>query len=415
MKIRAVHTAVVQANFDYVLVRVDTEDGVMGFGECFHAPGLSAIVRELGDVLVGQDARNVEPLRARLLAAASNSGGNAPGISNNAISGIETALWDLNGRALGAPVVQLLGGAFRDKVAVYADLHAGGELESLDAVARYRTPFWKSESGETEPGQLYWEASEAEVNETELVIARAREAVAAGYEKLKFDLDIFSTERETTNRSMSPRELDEMAERAMRLRQAVGRDVEIAFDCHWRFDVPTARRVAAAIAPAEPMWLEDPVPPDPRALATVARDSPVPIATGENNFLVETFAELVAQGSVHILTPDCQKVGGLLESVRIAELGARSFLPIAPHCIAGPLGFIASAHVCAAASTFMSLEFHGSDVPFWSQLVKAERPIIEGGYAAVPTGPGLGVELDMETVTAYSAPGEPVFDAPPAR
>jgi hypothetical protein len=180
-------------------------------------------------------------------------------------------------------------------------------------------------------------------------------------------------------------------------------------------DVPTALRLAEALAPVAPTWLEDPVPPDPRVLAAVAASSPVPIATGENTYLVEGFAELIDHAAAHILTPDVQKAGGLLEATRIADLAARRFLPVAPHCIASPLGFLAAVHVCAAATNAICLEFHATDVPFWEELLVTDGPVIADGSAAVPTAPGLGGELDLDVVRRYAAPGEPVFGAPPVR
>lgn len=416
MKITAVTTAVVQANFDYTFVRIDTDDGVSGTGEAFMAPGLPATIRELGAVIVGQDPRNVTALRSRLMLAVSGSGGaSGAGMAYNAVSGIEAAVWDLTGKLLDQPVWQLLGGRYRDTVEVYADLHAGGELESLDRVMRYRRPFWSSPSGRTEPGRFFWEAAEGAATSVEAAIERGREAIAAGFRYVKYDLDVFGEEREASNRSVGRADAARLGEFAGQIRAALGDEVEIAFDCHWRFDLPSALAVARAVAPARPLWLEDPIPPDPVGLGRLASGSLVPIATGENTYLVEGFEALVAQGGAHVLTPDVQKVGGILETVRIAELAARRFLPIAPHCIASPLGFMAAVHACAASSNVLCLEFHGSDVPFWSTLITGGSPVITGGQVRVPMGPGLGVELNLDVVRQYAAPEEPVFDEPPVR
>jgi len=164
-----------------------------------------------------------------------------------------------------------------------------------------------------------------------------------------------------------------------------------------------------------PTWLEDPTPPSPSSLAAIARQTTVPIATGENTYRLEGFIELVESGAVHILQPDFQKVGGLLEGLRVADYAARNHLPIAPHCIASPLGFMASAQVCAATTNTISLEFHGMDVPFWEALVIGDTPIIPAGRVDVTDVPGIGVELDMAIVALYAKAGEPVFDGPPVR
>ena len=140
MKITALHTAVVEGNYDWTFVRIDTDaDGLSGLGECYTAPGLTGIVRDLAPLLVGEDPRDVDRLWSKLRWGASGAGSPA-GIVYNAISGMEAALWDLVGRAYGVPIHSLLGGRFRDFVRMYADCHAGEALESMDAtmVARPR-------------------------------------------------------------------------------------------------------------------------------------------------------------------------------------------------------------------------------------------------------------------------------------
>lgn len=412
MRIAAVTTAVVQANFDYTFVRVHTEDGLHGTGECFPAPGLVPMIREFGRLLVGQDARRPLPLWRRMMTAVSGSGSaSAAGIAYNAISGIEAALWDLNGKRLGEPVARLLGGTHREEVAVYADLHGGTELHSITPLMEYRRPFWLSPTGATEIGGFYWEEAETtEAVSVEETVARCRKAVDQGFGHIKLDLDVFSSKREGTHRGATASDLAWMREMALAVREAVGDEVQVAFDCHWRFDVMTALAVADAVAPARPMWLEDPVPPDPRSMAAVAARSSVPIATGENTYLVDGFDAIVEAGGAHILTPDVQKAGGVAETLRIGELAARRFLGFAPHCIASPFGFIAAVHVCAALPSHLCLEFHGSDVSFWEDLVVGGEPIIRGGRARVPEASGFGVELDLEVVRRYSPPGEPVFE-----
>ncbi len=412
MKITRVTTAVVQANFDYTYVRIHTDEGLYGTGECVSVPGLTGMLRELGELLIGQDPTRIHPLWARLMAVYANPGA---GVGYVPISGLEFALWDLNGKALGVPVARLLGGAFRDSVEVYADLHAGHELTSMSGSMQYRRPFWMSESGKTEPGAFYWEAEEAAAISPDAMIARARTAMADGFRYLKFDLDVFPAAREATDRSASSTDVRRIADNVLALRDALGPEVAIAFDCHWRFDVPTALQIANAIAPARPLWLEDPVPLNLEAIAAVTAASPVPIATGENAYLLDGFADLMKGRCAHILTPDFAGVGGLLEGIRIGDLAARQFLPIAPHCAGSPLAFIAAAHVCAALSNVLCLEFHGTDVPFWNDLVSGGQPIIVNGRVPLPTGPGFGIELDLDVVRRYSAPGEPVFDEPPAR
>ena len=333
--------------------------------------------------------------------------GPAPGIVFNAISGIEAALWDLAGKLDGQPVAELLGGRFTDRVPIYVDCHGGDGLESLDALMRYRLPHWASESKVTEIGALYWEAGEPEAIADGVWASRARDAVAAGFTRLKFDLDCFTSERRSDDMTATGADIDAMAARAAGLCSDLGTDVEIAFDCHWRFDVPTALAIARSLEPVRPMWLEDPTPPDPAALARVQAGTSVAVATGENTYLVEGFRALLDAGAVSVVTPDAQKCGGLAETKRIFDDAALTFVQAAPHCTASPIGLAATAHACAASTNVLSIEWHGIDLPFWHELVDA--PVIEAGYAHVSRQPGLGVELNDDVVQEYSRRGEPVF------
>ena len=144
VKIIHLKTAVVEGNFDWTFVRIETDEGIDGLGECFFAPGLTSIIRSLEPVVEGEDPRDIHRLFRKLQLATSGAGSVA-GIVYNAISGIETALWDVLGQWLEVPVYRLLGGKFRDKIRVYADCHGGEALESLDEVLRPRAPSWTAQ------------------------------------------------------------------------------------------------------------------------------------------------------------------------------------------------------------------------------------------------------------------------------
>lgn len=407
-RICGVSTAVVEANFDYTFVRVHTSEGRHGTGECFPAPALVELVVAFGDLLLGADPRQVGPLTHRMRKAISGAGSwSGSGIAYNACSGLEAALWDLAGKIDGRPVAELLGGRYRDAVPVYMDCHGGEGLESLDALLRYRIPGWQSNSGRTEVGESYWEAAEPEAIGPESWVARARQAVDMGFRKLKFDLDAFVESRAAEDRTAGVDAIERMTASAAGLREALGPQIDIALDCHWRFDVPTALRIARALEPFSPMWLEDPIPPDPHALARLQAATSVPIATGENTYLVEGFRQLIDAGSVAVVTPDAQKCGGLSETKRILDDAALAFIQAAPHCVAGPLGLAATAHACAASTNVLCIEFHGADVPFWHELVNGD--VIVDGQAVVSGSPGLGVELNEEIVRRYSRRETSVF------
>jgi len=410
MRITGVHTAVVEANYDWTFVRVDAGDGLSGLGECFTAPGLTAIVRDLAPLLIGEDARDVDRLWSKLRWGASGAGSSA-GIVYNAISGIEAALWDLVGQAYGVPIHALLGGRFRDNVRMYADCHAGEALHSMDATMVVR-PYVDGVRN-PEHGRAYAKALPDEVFTAELYAARAAQVVAElGFDALKFDLDVPTpfARGDSASGTLSRAEIEYMAGLASAVVGAVGPEVDVAFDCHWRYQVADAQRLAHELEPLGLMWLEDPVPPENvAALRRVTASTTTPIATGENGYLRHGFREAFETGAISIAAPDLQKTGGLLESRRIADFADTHYISLAPHCIASPIGTVASAHVAAAIPNFLALEWHGMSVPFWEDLVN-EGPVIARGRIEVPSGPGLGVTLNLDVAREHARAGEPFFD-----
>jgi gluconate/galactonate dehydratase len=408
MKITAVKTAVLEANYDYTYVRVYADNGVYGTGESFFAPGLTGIVRDLAPVLVGKDPRHVDRLTRELRRAASGAGAVA-GYTHNAISGMETALWDLVGKHFQVPIWQLLGGQFRDRIRLYADCHAGEGLESWGPALLPREPAWFRQ----EKARRKQTSGVADQLSPAAYGTHARQAVARGFDFLKFDLDaIHGPPSDILTRSLTHGEIEQMTEVISVLREAVGPHVEIALDCHWRYNLPDALKIARALEPFHVAWLEDALPPESVDGFRILRESTtVPICTGENLNLREGFKPLLEQYAVSIVSPDFQKAGGLLEAKRIADLAALYEVPVAPHNISSPLGTIASCHVCSTLTNFMILEFHGQDVPFWDDLVAGvPKPLIQDGTIRIPTGPGLGVELNEAVAKQYAKAGEPFFE-----
>jgi gluconate/galactonate dehydratase len=143
----------------------------------------------------------------------------------------------------------------------------------------------------------------------------------------------------------------------------------------------------------------------------VTESTTTPIATGENGYLRHGFREAFETGAISIAAPDFQKTGGLLEARRIADFADTHYISVAPHCIASPIGTVAAAHVAAAIPNFLALEWHGMSVPFWEDLAAGlDGPVISGGRIAVPSGPGLGVTLNLDVARRYARVGEPFFD-----
>ncbi len=402
MKITRVTTAVVEANYDYTFVRIEAEPGgVYGTGECFFAPGLTAILREMAPLLIGRDPREIERLVLHLARKASGAGSTG-GIVWNAISGIDAALHDLVGKIYGCPVYQLLGGKLRDRVRLYADSHAGANPESWGPMLVARRPAWLAATGAVpEPDQY----------EPEAYARRAREVVARGFDALKFDLDsmvIFTGEE--LHRPLTRGEIERMVAVVRLTREAVGPAIDLAFDCHWRFRPADAIRIGQALEPYGVLWLEDPCPPENWEQTRQVKEAcGTPILTGENLVLLHSFMPLLQHGAVDLVALDIQKCGGLLEAKRIADTARHYGVSLAPHCIAGPLGLMTSAHLCATAPNFTALEFHGQDLPFWPDLVIGE-PIIEAGHVRLPERPGLGVELNEAVAREYARAGESWFE-----
>lgn len=411
MKIVRLKTAVVEGNFDWTFVRVETDEGIQGLGECFFAPGLTAMLRSLEPVIQGEDPRDVQRLFRKLQLATSGAGSVA-GVIYNAISGIEAALWDVLGQWLETPIYRLLGGKFRDHVRVYADCHGGEALESLDEVLRSRQPSWLPRDSRHAARDYFGETQENAASPEHY----RKQAVAMrsqGYTALKFDLDVPGTEGpDPYNRCLTNQAIDRMVALIGAVQEAVGNNTEIAVDCHWRYNVADVIKLAQELEPFRLLWLEDPVPPDnPDALKAVSSRVRVPIATGENLYLFEGFRKILAEHALAIATPDLQKVGGLATARRIAEFADGQTIPLAPHNISSPVGTLASAHFCASIPNFLLLEFHASHVPFWNDLVEGvPKPIIQNGFIHIPDKPGLGVQLNEDVARRYARRGEPFFE-----
>lgn len=412
MKIVRLKTAVVEGNFDWTLVRMETDEGIRGLGECFFAPGLTAIIRSLEPLLVGEDPRDIHRLFRKLQQATSGAGSVA-GIIYNAISGIEAALWDVLGQWLEVPIHRLLGGKFRDKVRIYADCHAGEALESLDEVLRTRPASWAAKGPKHTAKDYFGAGGDGPPASPDDYRRQALAKRGEGYTALKFDLDVPGTEGiDAHNRGLSNRAIDRMVSLVGAVHDAVGKDTDIAVDCHWRYNASDVVRLARELEPFRLLWLEDPVPPDNMAaLKEVHSRVNVPIATGENLYLFTGFQEIIAQHALSIVTPDLQKVGGLAVAQSIAQFADVHGMPVAMHNISSPLGTIAAAHFCAAIPNFLALEFHASEVPFWNDLIQGDpKPIIRNGFIEIPEKPGLGVSLNEEVARRYARKGEPFFE-----
>ncbi|MGC9071407.1 MAG: mandelate racemase/muconate lactonizing enzyme family protein [Acidilobus sp.] len=397
----------VQANFEWTFVRVYAGE-LYGTGEAGPTPGVSEITERLGRLLVGEDAFKVNRLLQKLRWATLYGGTSA----YHVISAIDMALYDLVGKFLNVPVYVLLGGD-RTEIPVYVDAHGGKGLEAMDSTLIPVEPTWLSEAREVERGRLkapmpvHGRLTAEEWNEDyspQAYANRARQLKAEGWRAIKFDLDVptpYSDPRRLRSGRLTNAEVDYLASLARAVREAVGEEIDIMFDLHWRYDLNTGISLCRALEPVRPHWVEDPTPADTTLtnfdqLKAITSSCKVPIEVGENLYTVYHFKDLVNIGPI-VWGPDIAKVGGVTEMRRVEELASMYDIEVSPHNIGSPIATMATAHAASASNTFGFLEFHGHDLPFWERLVKQRKRVIdvtEGGVIRLTDEPGLGVELD---------------------
>jgi L-alanine-DL-glutamate epimerase-like enolase superfamily enzyme len=416
MRITKLSTAVMESNFDWIVVKIETDEHITGYGEAFVGPAVSAVIREIATILIGEDPASIDRLLRRMRALTIYA---SPGLVNHAIGGIETALLDCIGKRHNMPVWQLLGGKYRESVPIYADCHAGEALESIGPLLIPRTPAWMREGQAAEERKSIaslkhhgWDASEKGHLTPDAFAGRAQQMAARGFRILKFDVDVPAPfETDEYNRDLSPQEVDHAAALVRAVRNAVGPAVGLAIDCHWNYNVDAAIALARALEPFRLLWLEDPVPPENiRAVAEVQRNTRTTIATGENHYLRLDFQRLITEAGLRVLAPDVQKIG-LWDGKKLADLCDLHYVNITWHNISSPIGTMAGVHLSAAIPNLLALEWHAASVPFFDQLVKGGvEPMIQHGRIRVPDAPGLGVDLDEDVAYRYRKPGEPFFE-----
>ncbi len=385
LKITDIRMAVVCSNYDYPIIRIDTNQGVYGIGEVRDA-GHKENALQFKSMLLGQNPCNVD-----LIFHGIKRFGNW-GREGGGVSGLEIALWDLVGKVYGVPCYQFLGGKYREKVRLYAD-----------------TP-----QPATPTPQAY----------AERVLGRK----ALGLTFIKFDVGLHvldgvensmigqatQFENHMARKWRAPgtgpvtrvtdRGLARMAEVVAAVRQAVGWDTSLCIDHfgHGMMTVKEVIRLGKALEPYGLAWFEDPVPWwDADAHKQVTDAVQVPVAAGEEWYLWDGFREFIEKRAVDIIHPDLLTSGGMAETKRIADYAERYGIPTALHFAGSPIAFMANLHTAAAIPSFVALEHHGLDLPFWGSLVTGlPENYIEDGYVAVPDKPGLGVDLDYEGIEA---------------
>jgi len=375
LKITDVRTAQVRVHGLQVHIRVYTDNGLYGQGESTDAAvGTVTLVNQFRRFLVGQDPLNVDALWERIRVSGIFAGAQG-GQYVTALAGLEIALWDLAGKALGLPAYQLLGGKFRDKVRIYCDSDMDDPL------------------GPESDKKLPWIKDQ-------------------GFTAMKIDLDQFNDPNrfDRTNWTANNAEVDRIVKWVKHVRESIPKEMELACDMHGRYDTGTGKRVAKELEPFRLLWLEEPVPPENvAALADIRQSTSTPIATGENLYMRWGFREVMEKNAADIIQPDFQKTGGVSESRKIANLAQTYYVPVAPHCVVSPIGMMSTAHVCASIPNFLCCEWHWINFPdLWKNWVK-EGEIIQRGYVTVTDKPGLGVEMNEEVARKAQIPGTTWF------
>jgi L-alanine-DL-glutamate epimerase-like enolase superfamily enzyme len=372
VKIRDIQTAALKLKYKNHLVKIITNEGIYGLGEAFPRAEVEQDIHTIKSEIIGEDPLQVEYLHQKLTEKFI-SRGSRTGALCGAISGIETALWDLAGKILNIPVYILLGGAYRKKLLIY---HDTGSPKS------------------TNPSEWLDEAEKSK---------------AFGFKAMKFSLRRFSGEN--WNRSLSSDDIKIYINVLEKVRQAIGPDFPMAVDLHWKYNTRDAIRFVQAIEPLNLWFVEDPLPPENAdAFARLTATSNVPIATGENLYTRQGFRPFIEKQACDMIQPDAQKCGGLLEMKKIADWADMYYINMLCHHGCTPVGAIASGHACMAIKSFLALESDNVDIPEWKDIIYFDGPIYNQGYLELPDKPGLGVELNEEICRKYLAPGSRFFE-----
>ncbi|AIM37265.1 enolase [Sphingobacterium sp. ML3W] len=355
-------------NFDMTLVVITTEDGLQGFGEAKAAVGssgvcasiVSCIENELKPILIGKDAKNINRLWEEMYNGtrdhyALTRGRRFPilgrrGLTISAMSGIDTALWDLKGKVLGVPVMDILGGACRQQMPAYA---SGG-----------------------------W-ADVAHIGE------QLNGYVAKGFQAVKMRVGVMD---QTVQNSIN---------RVKAAREALGPHIKLMADAHGTFSVPEAKQFCRGVEDCNLYWFEEPISPDNRhGTAEVRASSSIPIAAGESEFTSFDMRDLLEVRALDVMQPDAAIIGGISETMRVGHLASIHQLELAPHCWGSAFSFMAGLHVAFASPAATIIEFSLGGNPMMYDLVK-EHITVTNGVIEAPTAPGLGLTPNWDFIQEF--------------
>ena len=360
----------------FIFVKLITDGGVEGIGEVYAATfGPRVIERMIEDVcarfVIGADPFKIENLWRNVYGSGYNL---RPDVSlMGVLSGLEMACWDIIGKEVGKPIYELLGGRVHEKLRSYTYLYPADE-----------------DDGGVSGGAVY--------ADPELAAKRAAEYVELGFTAVKFDpagrYSVYD------GRQPSLEDLARSEKFVRQIREAVGTRADLLFGTHGQFTAAGAIRLARRIEPWEPLWFEEPTPPEnPREMARVARHTTIPIATGERLTTKYEFARVLEHQAASILQLALGRVGGILEAKKIAGMAETCYAQIAPHLYCGPVEGAANIQLSTCTPNFLILEGIHTWGGFHADILK--KPVQwQDGYVIPPTEPGLGVELNEKVADA---------------
>ena len=360
----------------FIFVKLTTDDGITGLGEVYNATFAPSVVVHMIEDIFTAHVENSNPFNIETLWRNVYGRGYSlrPDISlMGVLSGIETALWDIVGKATGRPVYDLLGGLVNEKIRTYTYIYPPDNISANSAHPVYSDP--------------------------DTAAARALEYVEQGFTAVKFDpagayttFDPHQPDLESIRRSEAF---------VKTIRASVGTRADLLFGTHGQFTTSGAIRMASVLESSDPLWFEEPTPPErPEEMARVARQTTIPIATGERLTTKYEFARVLELQAASILQPALGRVGGILEAKKIAAMAEASYAQIAPHLYCGPIEAAANIQLAACSPNFLILESIETFEGFHNDLLLT--PIVwQDGYVIPPTTPGLGIELNETLALAH--------------
>ncbi|MCT4558205.1 MAG: mandelate racemase/muconate lactonizing enzyme family protein [Pelagimonas sp.] len=355
----------------WILVKLTTDDGIVGWGECYASsvgPGaMQAVIRDLFDrYFLDENPENVERLFRRCFSSGFTQ---RPDLTvMGAFSGLEIACWDILGKSRERPVWALIGGMMNERIRAYTYLYPLPHHPLPD--------FWIS---------------------PDMAAQAAADCVARGYTAVKFDPAGPYTMRAGHQPAMS--DLSRSVAFCKAIREAVGDKADLLFGTHGQFTTSGAIRMGQAVAPYQPLWFEEPIPPDNIAqMARVAQMQTVPVATGERLTTKAEFGAVLQQGAASILQPALGRSGGIWETKKIATLAEAHNALMAPHLYAGPIEWAANLQFAVSIPNLLIAET--IETPFHDALIKGTIRV-EEGFVTAPSAPGLGIEVDEALARAH--------------